>query len=44
MKLDEEHSSGKPCPASCLADDANNLPHFCYKPYSEQSMEASTDN
>jgi hypothetical protein len=34
MKLDEEHSSGKPYPASCLADDANNFPHFCYKPYS----------
>lgn len=44
MKLDEEHSSGKPYPASCLADDDNNFPHLCYKPHPSKGVEASTNN
>ncbi len=44
MKLDEEHSSGKPYPVSCVADDANNFPHFCHKSHSRQGVEAATNN
>jgi hypothetical protein len=44
MKLDEEHSSGKPYPASCVTNNADYFPDFCYQFDSQQSVEAATNN